>query len=255
MRERKVWLSIFSLVCGTVMSLGSSAKTQNATPLRSFYIVTHFFSDDLPSGYDEILQVVPQGKDVCIRVIRISLANPSCGGQLVRAVERILQNTTVRKVTGSIDLCSHSEEEVAAALKNAERKGIASIEDSASHSIVVRCGTEERDFSLPFPETVDLKALHRKNPRVSALWDLSFKVRSRAFGEHFSFYDLPPDREKEYEDAGTRLLPKLVSGTFETGFGSYSCGKRRVWRQLPGLAAQGIQRISHKSGLVYCRAY
>lgn len=117
---------------------GRSSENAEHDPVAVFLHSDAFFSDDLSSGYDEILQVVPQGKDVCIRVIRISLANRSCGGQLVRAVERILQSTKVRKVTGSVDLCSHAETEVAAALKDAERKGIASIEDWASQNKEVR---------------------------------------------------------------------------------------------------------------------
>jgi hypothetical protein len=227
MCRRNLLISIFALVCGTITLFGGAARTQNTDPPQSFYIVTHVFSDDLASGYDEILQVIAQGTDVCVRVIRISLANRYCGGQLVRAAERILPNTTVRKVAGNIDLCSYTEREVAAAIKGAAPKGAPIIEDSASQNIVARCRAQERVFGFPYPEEVDLKALQRNEPRVSALWDLNYKVRSRAFGGHFSFQNLPPDKEKEFEDLGTKLLPELVSGTFEAGFGGYTCANQR----------------------------
>ncbi|MGC1088247.1 MAG: TonB family protein, partial [Candidatus Acidiferrum sp.] len=224
MRLLSLPLAIFVFVYGTNLLLSETAGTRGTNSPESFYIVTHFFSDNLPDGYDEILQVAPQEKDVCVRVIRISLANPYCGGQLVRATERILPSTTVRKVAGSIDLCSHTEREVEAALKDASPKTLVSIWDTASQNIVAKCGTQEKVFEFPFPETVDLKALRRNNPRVRDLWDLSYKVRSRVFGEHFSFYELPAEEEKERESLGTKLLPELISGTFETGFDGYTCG-------------------------------
>jgi hypothetical protein len=227
MRQRNLPLSIFAFVGGTIMLFSEAARTRDTTSSQSFYIVTHVFSDDLPSGYEEILQVMPQATDVCVRVIRISAANPYCGGQLVRAAIRIFPNTTVEKVAGSIDLCSYTEPEVAAALKRAPPKRAPVIEDAASQDIVARCRAQERVFGFPYPEEVDLKALERNDPGVSSVWDLNYKIRSRAFGKHFSFQNLPADKEKEFEDLGTKLLPELVSGTFDAGFGGYTCAKQK----------------------------
>jgi hypothetical protein len=116
---------------------------------------------------------------------------------------------------------------MAAALKRAAPKGVSNIEDSASQDIVARCTAQERVFGFPYPEEVDLKALRRNDPRVSSVWDLNYKIRSRTFGKYFSFQNLPPDKEKEFEDLGTKLLPELVSGTFDAGFGGYTCAEQK----------------------------
>jgi hypothetical protein len=80
MRQGNLPRSILALVGGTIMLFCEAARTQDTTSSRSFYIVTHVFSDDLASGYDEILQVMPQGTDVCVRVIRISLPTGIAAG-------------------------------------------------------------------------------------------------------------------------------------------------------------------------------
>jgi TonB family protein len=227
MRRRNLLLSALRLLCGTLLLDVAVARAQNTDPLQSFYAVTNFFSDYLPGWYEEILEVTPQGKDLRVRVIRISAANPYCGGDLVRAADRVLPGTTMRKLAGRVDICSYTDESVTAALKAAAPKGIESIEDSATLSIVAKCGVQEKVFSFPYPAEVDQKVLHRDNPRVTRLWDLTWEVRSHTFGEHFSFRDLPAAQEKEAEDLGTRLLPELVSGKFDSAFGDYSCAGKK----------------------------
>lgn len=206
--------------------LNSSAEAQDSDSLQSFYTVTEFFSDFLPDGYTEILDVTPQGGNVRVRIFRISLATPYCDWQLVRAVERILPDTDLRKVTQNINACSYSEKHVAGALAAAAPKTSQTIEDSATLRIVAKCGSNEKVFDFPYAEEVDLKSLHRHNPEVDALWGLSYNVRSRAFGQHFSLREPPSAQEKEYEDLGTRLLPELLSGRFDNGFSGYECGNQ-----------------------------
>jgi TonB family protein len=227
MRRRNLLLSALRLLCGTLLLGVAVSRAQNTDPLQSFYAVTNFFSDYLPGWYEEILEVTPQGKDLRVRVIRISAANPYCEGDLVRAADRVLPGTTMRKLAGRVDICSYTDESVTAALKAAAPKGIESIEDSATLSIVAKCGVKEKVFSFPYPAEVDQKVLHRDNPRVTRLWDLTWEVRSHTFGEHFSFRDLPAAQEKEAEDLGTRLLPELVSGKFDSAFGDYSCAGKK----------------------------
>jgi TonB family protein len=173
------------------------------------------------------LEVTPQEKDLRVRVIRISAANPYCEGDLVRAADRVLPETTMRKIAGKIDICSYIDESVTAALKAAVPKGVESIEDSATLSIVAKCGAQEKVFGFLYPEEVDQKVFHRENPRVTRLWDLTYRVRSHAFGKHFSLRDLPAAQEKEAEDLGTRLLPELVSGKFDSAFCDYTCAGKK----------------------------
>ena len=111
MRQRSLLLSILPFLCG-ILVLGQTSKARNTEKLQSFVVVTNFFSDFLSDSYDEILDVTSKGKDVRVRVIRISSATRYCGGQLVRAAERILPDTTINKVIGRVDLCSYTEHEV-----------------------------------------------------------------------------------------------------------------------------------------------
>jgi TonB family protein len=226
MRASKPLLWAVPLLCGALL-LRAAPRPRSENPLQSFYIVADFFSDALWESYNDILEVAPQGHDVCVRLIRLSTANPYCGGNLIRAAERVLPNTSVRNVTGSIDVCSYTENGVASALKAASPKALLSTDDSASMGIVAKCGTQEKVFDFPFPAEVDMKALDRKSPHVRALWDLYSHVRRDTFGKTFTFNNLPAAQEKELEDLGTKLLPELVSGRFDVGFGDYTCGNQK----------------------------
>jgi hypothetical protein len=227
MRRRNLLLWISPFLYGMLVLAGESSTVRGADALRSFYVVTHFFSDSLSDSYEEILEVTTEGDDVRVRVIRISSATRYCGGQLVRAAERVLPHTKIRKLTGPIDICSFTAHDVTAALKAAAPKAITDTWDSATLSIVAECGAQQRVLNFPYPAQVDLKALRRDNPRVRDLWDLNYKVRSRAFGKHFSFHDLSAVQEKQFEDFGTKLLPELVSGRFDAGFGDYTCANQK----------------------------
>jgi TonB family protein len=142
-------------------------------------------------------------------------------------VDRVLPDTTIRKVAGKVGICSYTEQNVAGALKAAAPKAVESNEDSATTSIVAMCRGKEEVFDFPYPSEVDQKVLSRDNPRVTRLWDLTWEVRSHAFGEHFSFRDLPPAQEKEAEDLGTEFLPELVSGKFDSAFDGYTCAGQK----------------------------
>jgi TonB family protein len=220
-----LWIPVF--LCALLMLVGGPSRARNNDQLQSFYVAIHYFSDYLPDCYEEILDVTPQGQDVRVRVVRFSSATEFCGGTLLRAVERVLPNTSVRKVAGGIDLCSYTEQDVATALEAAAPKVAEATWDSAALDIVAKCGTKERVFEFPYPAEADLKALHRDNPRVDALWDLTYEVRRRVLGKKFYFHNLPPAQEKESRARGTKLLPELVSGKYDAGFGDYTCGGRK----------------------------
>jgi hypothetical protein len=155
MRQRKLRLLVFRFLCGILLLGVGVSRAQSTDRLQSFYAVTNFFSDYLPDWYEEILEVTPQGKDVRVRAVRISAANPYCGGDLVRAVDRVLPDTTMREVAGKVDICSYSEQSVTDALKAAAPKGVQGIEDSATMSIVAMCEGKEKVFDFPYAEQVD----------------------------------------------------------------------------------------------------
>jgi hypothetical protein len=221
--HRNFFLATLPFLFGVLILPSNAKPSKQPDPLQSFYIVTHYFSDFLSDSYEEILDVAPQGKDVRVRVIRISSATRYCGGALVRAAERVLPNTTLRKVVRGIDICNYTAKDVDAALDAAKPKLQTGTEDSATLSIVANCGSQENVVEFPYPETVDLKILHRNNPRINNLWDLAYKIRPRAFGPHSPFRDPSPAEEKLLEDRGTQLLPELLSGKYNAGFAGYEC--------------------------------
>jgi hypothetical protein len=221
-RRRNRTLAVIPLLFGILILSAGAVPRRHIDPLQSFYVVTHYFSDYLADSYEEILDVTPEGKDVRVRAIRISAATRYCGGNLVRAAERLLPDATPAKVARGVDLCSYSANGVALALKSATPKKITSIEDSATLSYVAKCGAEEKVFEFPYPETFDVKILDRENPHVLALWYLNYKIRKRTFGPRSPIPDLP-EAQKELEDLGTMLLPELVSGKYEAGFDGAAC--------------------------------
>ena len=176
--RRNLFLVVLPFLVGALILPSNATSSRQPDPLKSFYIVTHYFSDFLSDSFEEILDVAPQGKDVRVRVIRISSATRYCGGALVRAAERVLPNTTLRKVVRGIDICNYTAKDVDAALDAAKPKLQTGTEDSATLSIVANCGSQENVVEFPYPETVDLKILRRENPRVNSLWDLPYRIRA-----------------------------------------------------------------------------
>ncbi|MFZ0637546.1 MAG: energy transducer TonB [Candidatus Acidiferrales bacterium] len=218
-------LVISLLACGMLALHRASASSRSQDALRSFYVARFFFSDYLPGWSDQILDVTPQGDGVRVRVIRISLANDFCPGLIVRAAERVFPHTSVRKVAGR-DICAYTSEGVDAALKAAAPKFASDRSDSATETIVANCGTTQKEFDFPYPVEVDQKVLHRSNPGVSDLWDTNYRVFRRAFGGSFSFNGPTPEQEKEMEQLGTKLVPELISGKYQTAYAGSKCGNQ-----------------------------
>lgn len=226
---RQLWICpvlVSAFLFATPFPAASFGPDDGNAP-QSFYVAFHFYSDALWESFEEILEVAQQGKDVRVRAIRISSTNSYCPESLVRAAERVLPNTTVKKIASSRDICSLSEKDVENALEAAKPKYISDPADSASETIVAQCGSGRRIFEFPFPAEVNLKALKREHPRVDLLWDIGYKVRSHVFGERVGFNRLSPEQEKQAEDLGTRYAPDLVSGKFDAAYSGYSCGDKK----------------------------
>lgn len=100
---------------------------------------------------------------------------------LFKAADRKIAGNTPQRIAG-IRICSLNPNDVAAAIKRSTPKGLAAIDDTASYTIVARCGTSDRVFALPFPEEVDFKILKRISPQATSLlgpWPSSFRARIR----------------------------------------------------------------------------
>jgi TonB family protein len=216
------------ILLGAAASIaGGGARERDPVALESFYIVLHGFTDGSPFWFDYILDVRPQQAGVLVRDVRIVPADRYCGGVLVQAAERVLPHTNVRKIAGR-NFCSYSPENVAAAIAAAApKKGRQSIFDTASQTIVAKCGMDEKVFEFPYPEEMDLKALRRASPEVYFLYDTNSRIYERVFGKNFWFHELTPGQEKEFDDLGTKVVPELISGRYDAGFGGSSSGDQK----------------------------
>lgn len=192
-------------------------QTRENTELSSFYIVTHVVSDAAPFRYEYVLDVKPQGKDVLVREIRLGAPRSMCPGITVKATERVIANTSPKRI-GGIDLCALKVDAVESAIEAAGSKGVASIEDTASYSIVAMCGKREKVFELPYPETMDFKKLKRAAPGMAKLWELYHDILRRSFGSKFSFYDISPAQDAAYQALGAEIVPAMKAGAYDRGF-------------------------------------
>src|SRR6266851_3154502 len=118
-------------VCGGLV-LRVEAQTNEGKELRGFYVVTHVVSDASPFKYEYVLDVKPQGKDVLVREIRIAPLNSSCPAITVKAADHLLRNASPKKVA-RLDLCSLNVAAVESAIDGAQRRGVTSIDDTASY--------------------------------------------------------------------------------------------------------------------------
>lgn len=205
-------------------AMGTGATRNRDSQLKSFYAVLTFFSDYLPAGFDEIVDVAPLDEGVRVRVIRISLANEFCGGQLVRASEAILKDASVRQVAGRVNICALSPAKVDAKLKTVQASG-GDIADSTAITVVAQCGNQEQVFEFPYPAESDFKVVEKRYPQIAALWEMPSEIRDRVFGDSLFIERYSEAQEQEYRDLGTKLLPELVSGKFNAGFPD-TCGDK-----------------------------
>jgi TonB family protein len=206
-------------VCGGESQV--EAQTHEEMELKSFYIVTHVVSDAAPFRYEYVLDVKPQGKDVLVREIRLGAPRSMCPGITVKAAEHVVTRASPKRVAAT-DLCSLNAEAVESAIDAAQPKGVSSIEDTASYSIVAVCGKTEKVFELPYPESVDFKKLKRAAPEVAKLWELNSNILRRSFGGRFSFYDVSPAQDAAFQALGAEIVPAMKAGTYDRGFANGS---------------------------------
>jgi len=194
------------------------AQAHDERELESLYIVTHVVSDASPFWFEYVLHVKPQGMDVLIREIRIAPLNSACTNRVtVKAADRLAKNTSLQKVVG-LDLCSLEVRAVSAIVSRAQSKGVVSVDDTASFTIVATCGRTERVFEIPYPETLKLEELKKTNPEVGSLWDLASEIQRRFFGEKFSFYDNSASQDRAFQALGAEIFPAIKSGIYDPGF-------------------------------------
>lgn len=194
------------------------AQTPDEKELKSFYIVTHVFSDASPFYYEYVLDVKPQGKDVLVRQIRLGPTSTGCpSGLTVKAADRLIRNETPKGFARH-ELCSLNAKDVASAIEHAPAHYGAGGFETASYSIVAMCGSTEKVFELPDPETVDLKRLKGTNPQAASLWDFVTNVYERSFGKDFSFHNASDAQDAAFQALGAETVPAIRAGLYARGF-------------------------------------
>jgi hypothetical protein len=214
----------------TFVAASAVAATDKPTPkppLENFYVVTQAIFHAGPKWVDHILEVRPQSPtDVEVREIRIAPLSPACPHQVtVRAIERVVPNTTVKKVAAHFDLCAFTEDQVETMIHVAKRTTGApsSDDDSAAQTIVARCGTSQRLFELPDESSLRFEALTLADSRLAAFWNLAATVESRAFGDNFSLAQLSPVQDREAQALGAKVAPEIKSGKYDQAFADNTC--------------------------------
>ena len=210
----------------TATAFPATDKPKPKPPLENFYVVTQAIFHTDPKWVDHVLEVRPEDEGVRVREIRIAPLGPKCTHHVtVRAVERVLPNTTVKKVAPHIDLCAFSEDDVESMISAAKRKtgAPASDDDSASQTIVARCGTKQRVFELPDEDSLRFDALKLADSRLASFWDLAAVVEAHTFGDDFSLAKLSPEQDREAQALGAKLVPEIKSGKYDQAFADNNC--------------------------------
>jgi hypothetical protein len=221
---------LIAFICVAAMLPNAASTTDHAKPkqppLENFYVVTQAIFHTDPKWVDHILEVRPEGESVRVREIRIAPLNPTCPHHVtVRAVERAVPNTTVKKVALHFDLCAFTEDDVESMIQAAKRKtgAPASDDDSAAQTIVARCGTKQRIFELPDKDSLRFDALSLADSHLSAFWNLAAVVEARIFGDDFSLARLTPEQDRETQALGAKLVPEIKSGKYDPAFADNNC--------------------------------
>jgi hypothetical protein len=217
------------VVAATLCSAAFTAdqpKPAPRPPLENFYVVTQAIFHTDPKWVDHILEVRPEEGAVRVREIRIAPLSPACPHHVtVRAIERVIPNTTVKKVAAHFDLCAFTEDVAEGMISAAKRKtgAPASDDDSAAQTIVARCGTKQSVFELPDKESLRFEALTLADSHLSAFWDLAAVVEARTFGDAFSLAKLSPEQDREAQALGAKLVPEIKSGKYDQAFADNNC--------------------------------
>jgi TonB family protein len=213
-------LSVFAFFASVaVIFAATSTPTNKQNVLERFYVVSHVVSDASPFWYTYVLDVTPTDKGTLVKDIRIAPLNSICTKEItVKAVQRLVPGSTVESVA-NLSLCSLKKADVESAIKVAKkRSGGATIDDTVGFTIVANCRTRDRFFDLPFVQSLDLDWLKKNKPSVAALYDLSWDVTQRVFGEKFSFYGASSDQDDAFQELGAKIVPDLKAGRYDRPF-------------------------------------
>lgn len=217
---------VVAAMCSSAAFSTGQPKPAPKPPLENFYVVTQAIFHTDPKWVDHILEVRPEEGGVRVREIRIAPLSPACPHHVtVRAIERVIPNTTVKKVANHLDVCAFSADDVESLIAAAKRKtgASASDDDSATQTIVAHCGTKQRVFELPDKESLRFDAITLADTHLAAFWDLAAVVEDHTFGDDFSLAKLTPEQDRDAQALGAKLVPEIKSGKYDQAFADNNC--------------------------------
>jgi hypothetical protein len=235
---------VSALIAATAFTSVAAGKHTPPLPLESFYVVTQATFHKAPKWVDHILEVRPQGDAVLVREIRIAPLDPACPHHVtVRAVERLLSDTTVKKLAIKFPLCSFEEDVVEGMINTAKRPtgAVTDADDSASQTIVARCGTQQKMFERPDEESLRFDAIHLADAHLAAFWELAATMEAHTFGSDFSLAKLTPQEDQDAQVLGAKIVPEIKSGRYDQGFADQSCPYAECPDHNANSALQGYQ--------------
>jgi hypothetical protein len=219
-------LPLLASLLVAVTALAAADHPKPYPPLLNFFVVTQAIFHTDPKWVDHILEVRPEGSGVAVRELRIAPLSPSCPHHVtVRAIERVVPDTTVKKVAAHFDLCAFTEDDVDSMIHAAKRtRGAPSADDdSATQTIVARCGQKQRLFELPDQATLRFDGLSLADSHLAAFWNLAATVEARTFGDDFSLAHLTPEQDRDAQALGARLVSEIKSGKYDEAFADSEC--------------------------------
>jgi hypothetical protein len=187
--------------------------TEKAQP-KNLFIIAEAVSDASPFWFKYILDLSPEADGLHLRWIRVAPMANSCPGVTVKAMSRVIKESSPGLIQP--DICSLSPARVSKILNNARRRS--AIDDTVGFGIVASCssGSATKVFHLPLDELIDKTKLKRTSPDVAALYDTYYGILKSAFSGA-SFYNIPPERDRELQEEGSNLVSELRSGRFDVG--------------------------------------
>jgi TonB family protein len=204
---RVLAIAMIAAASATVRTHGSEAR--QSQDLRGVHLRQTIW------GGDDFVFVEQIGADVRMRAVRVAHASEYCPSLLVQAVERRFERTTVRAVAG-IPICAMSQQRFERALKNAP--DYRSYVDFVGGiiAVVADCDGRDKEFVFGFRPKVDFDKLRRQSPDVSAIADLTERMRKITLQKDSDdpFEGATPQERAAREALGTTLVPFLRAGRY-----------------------------------------
>ena len=169
-----------------------------------------------PHKYSSILEVTQEGDDLRVRAFLVELDETvMCPQSDVRAVEVVLKGTTLRSLTGPLDLCSLSVEDFdrASGVDELQDPGLGNPWHGPGYGVVAACQDGDKLFRIPpVPDDASARAAI-----VNDLLQLQDKVVEVAFpGRGLDLHEIVAGRESQ--SLGEQLLEELRSGRYDLGY-------------------------------------